>query len=123
MISQLPRKLERAFGDATAFAERVFDFAGDVYDYLRTLPTLEITTFNAVGGAFPVTFASATPAPVGVVVLEIYEADAPGNKGASTIAWSRSADATEPGIAVSAMSGLTSGTEYVIRVLVIGERT
>lgn len=122
MIPKLPRKLEAAFADAASLAIATFNFASDVLEFLRALPTLELQQFNAIGGGFPVTFETETSNPVGVVAIEIYETNAPGVRAASTLAWSKSESASESGITISAMSGLTNGTEYTIRALVIGER-
>lgn len=106
----LPRAT-RAMADARLLEETL----RDVLDYLRALPELQVRTFT-LQCSFPFEIATDVANPAVVVINGYQTRDPAASVTLGLPQWQRS----ESGVRVSAMTGLTTGTDYTITALIVG---
>jgi hypothetical protein len=101
-------------------ARRFYTFASDVWHALNPQPSIERKQI-AVDGNFPVSVLTRVRA-TDVLRTQTYKsADGASTVSDTSIAWRLSDDPREPGIVIDAMGGLTAGTVYTVRLLIVGD--
>jgi hypothetical protein len=81
-------------------------------DFLSSIPTVELKAVDRFDPAeLPAVFFVATDLPEAVSCVQAIDVDT-GTPAATLVAWKRSEDPDQPGVRVTALGGLSSGTRY-----------
>lgn len=127
MTLHLPRKLDTApVKGLSDLALRLFTFCNDVYEFLRSIPALEVRTFST-HGHYPIFVETGVTIPTHVLRTRSYETKTGMPIAGTGIAWRLSEDPRQPGIMVTELDGVpaavgTLGEETTVTLLILGER-
>lgn len=100
----------------------LYEYAIRMAAFFKLQPPCEHKAISSTG-VFPVFVSTVIDNPVEVRRCQTYETrnTAAGVSDVS-IAWLKSTDPNQPGIVISAMGGLTAGTQYTVVLAIEGER-
>lgn len=91
-------------------------------DYLASLPSVQIKALDSVDPAdLPRVFAVDADRPEAVFCGMAVALDS-GDAASTLVAWKRSENPDEPGVYVSGLPGLSSGTSYALTLVILGSR-
>lgn len=99
---------------------RFYQWANQVYDFLRVLPVVERKSLSVLAPVSGLQVLTRAERPWGVLIARVYETADPSTKVTGiTLSWYLSDDERVPGIVLSSVDGLTSGTDYTLELLVV----
>lgn len=121
----LPRRIERVLPlTLEGLANSVYRFAEDVFDALRSLPVFERYSLTVRADDFPITLLTELSEVDHVVCSRAVELNdesrwiPPGG-----VAWRMSESRESPGITIESIDGLPTGTDFSVRMMIVGRRT